>query len=115
MEIGGVRIPAGETVLLSLASANRDPGHFADPDRLDLGRDRSGHLALGHGIHYCLGAPLARMETETALAALLERFEHLELDVPRADLRWRPAIRARGLISLPVRWSSTRRTGFFDA
>lgn len=112
VEIGGVRIPAGETVLLSLASANRDPGHFADPDRLDLGRDRSGHLALGHGIHYCLGAPLARMETETALAALLERFEHLELDVPRADLRWRPAIRARGLISLPVRWSSTRRTGF---
>ncbi|MEX2982748.1 cytochrome P450 [Streptomyces sp. C36] len=104
MEIGGVRVPAGETVLLSIASANRDPRHFPDPDRLDLRRERSGHLALGHGIHYCLGAPLARMETETALAALLERFKNLELDVPRDALRWRPAIRARGLISLPVRW-----------
>lgn len=104
MEIGGVRVPAGETVLLSIASANRDPRHFPDPDRLDLRRERSGHLALGHGIHYCLGAPLARMETETALAALLERFKNLELDVPREALRWRPAIRARGLISLPVRW-----------
>ncbi|GHG48308.1 cytochrome P450 family protein [Streptomyces griseocarneus] len=104
VEIGGVTVPAGETVLLSIASANRDPGHFPDPDRLDLRRDRSGHLALGHGIHYCLGAPLARMETETALAALLERFKNLELDVPREALRWRPAIRARGLISLPVRW-----------
>ncbi|MEV5239617.1 cytochrome P450 [Streptomyces cinnamoneus] len=104
MEIGGVLVPAGETVLLSLASANRDPAHFAHPDRLDLGRDRSGNLALGHGIHYCLGAALGRMETETALAALLERFEKLELDVPREALRWRPTIRARGLISLPVRW-----------
>ncbi|MBO0656258.1 cytochrome P450 [Streptomyces triculaminicus] len=104
MEIGGVRVPAGETVLLSIASANRDPRHFPDPDRLDLRRERSGHLALGHGIHYCLGAPLARMETETALAALLERFKNMELDVPRDALRWRPAIRARGLISLPVRW-----------
>ncbi|GHC32612.1 cytochrome P450 family protein [Streptomyces cinnamoneus] len=104
MEIGGVLVPAGETVLLSLASANRDPAHFAHPDRLDLDRDRSGNLALGHGIHYCLGAALGRMETETALAALLERFEKLELDVPREALRWRPTIRARGLISLPVRW-----------
>lgn len=104
VEIGGVTVPAGETVLLSLASANRDPHHFPDPDRLDLRRDRSGSLALGHGIHYCLGAPLARMETETALAALLERFERLELDVPRDQLRWRPTVRARGLISLPVRW-----------
>ena len=61
--IGGVTVPAGETVLLSLAAANRDPRRFPDPDRLDLGRDATGHLALGHGIHYCLGAPLARLET----------------------------------------------------
>ncbi|MEU5429877.1 cytochrome P450 [Streptomyces olivoreticuli] len=105
VEIGGVTVPAGETVLLSIASANRDPRHFADPERLDPNRDRSGHLGLGHGIHYCLGAPLARMEMETALAALLERFPGLELDVPREELKWRPSVRARGLISLPVRWS----------
>ncbi|WKU47990.1 cytochrome P450 [Streptomyces sp. VNUA116] len=104
VEIGGVTVPAGETVLLSIAAANRDPHHFPEPDRLDLNRDRSGHLALGHGIHYCLGAPLARMETETALAALLERFPGLALDVAREELAWRPSVRARGLISLPVRW-----------
>ncbi|PSJ30174.1 cytochrome P450 [Streptosporangium nondiastaticum] len=104
VEIGGVTVPAGETVLLSIAAANRDPHHFPEPDRLDLNRDRSGHLALGHGIHYCLGAPLARMETETALAALLERFPGLALDVARKELAWRPSVRARGLISLPVRW-----------
>ncbi len=112
VEIGGVRVPAGETVLLSIASANRDPRQFPDPDRPDLRRERSGHLGLGHGIHYCLGAPLARMETETALAALLERFDDLELDVPRESLSWRPSLRARGLNSLPVRWSTASRTRF---
>ncbi|MEE4420107.1 cytochrome P450 family protein [Streptomyces bugieae] len=104
VEIGGVRIPAGESVLLAIASANRDPARFPDPDRLDRGRELSGHLALGHGIHYCLGAPLARMETVTALEALLARFPELRLAVPRGDLRHRPALRSRGLISLPVAW-----------
>ncbi|MET8182656.1 cytochrome P450 [Streptomyces sp. NPDC005336] len=104
IEIGGVTIPAGETVLLSAASAHRDPAQFPDPDQLNPHRGRSGHLALGHGIHYCLGAPLARLETETALAALLSRFPGLRLDVPRQEVRWRPSIRARGLISLPVAW-----------
>lgn len=65
-DIGGVTVPAGDTVLLSLSAADRDPARFPDPDRLDLARDASGHLALGHGIHYCLGAPLARAETEIA-------------------------------------------------
>lgn len=101
---GGVTIPAGETVLLSLAGANRDPGQFADPDHVDITRDATGHLALGHGIHYCLGAPLARMETEIALTALLDRFPHLALDVPPDALRWRPSMRARGLLALPVRF-----------
>lgn len=104
--IGGVQIPEGETVLLSLSAANRDPDRFPDPDRLDLGRDAAGHLALGHGIHYCLGAPLARAETEIALAALLERFEELELTEKEA--RWRPSLRARGLLDLPVRYRATR-------
>ncbi|GAB7108189.1 cytochrome P450 [Streptomyces phaeofaciens JCM 4814] len=102
--VGGVGIPAGETVLLSLAAAHRDPRRFADPDRFDLGRDASGHLALGHGIHYCLGAPLARLETEIALAALLERFPRLALDVAPDALLWRPSMRSRGLRELPVRY-----------
>ncbi|MER7849027.1 cytochrome P450 [Kitasatospora sp. NPDC096077] len=102
--IGGVTVPAGETVLLSLASANRDPGQFTDPDRLDLRRRENGHLALGHGIHYCLGAPLARMETALAITALLRRFPDLALDVPVERLRHRPTMRARGLLELPVRF-----------
>ncbi|MEV7022571.1 cytochrome P450 [Kitasatospora sp. NPDC093558] len=102
--IGGVTVPAGETVLLAIASANRDPDQFADPDRLDLRRRESGHLSLGHGIHYCLGAPLARLETEVALGALLRRFPDLALDVPVEQLRHRPALRARGLLELPVRY-----------
>ncbi len=102
--IGGVTVPAGETVLLSLASANRDPHRFPDADRLDLDRDTAGHLALGHGIHYCLGAPLARLETEIALTALLERFPRLALGVPYDELRWRASTRARGLMALPVRY-----------
>ncbi|MEU3615643.1 cytochrome P450 [Streptomyces sp. NPDC006872] len=102
LTIGGVTVPAGETVLLGLAAAHRDPARFTDPDRLDLGRDATGHLALGHGIHYCLGAPLARLETEIALAALLDRFPRLSLAVPAGELRRRPAMRARGLLALPV-------------
>ena len=72
--VGGVVIPAGEWVLPAISSANRDPAQYPDPDRLDLGRDTSGHVAFGHGIHHCLGAPLARMEAEVALGALLARF-----------------------------------------
>ncbi|GAA2151910.1 cytochrome P450 [Kitasatospora kazusensis] len=104
LAIGGVTVPAGETVLLVLGSANRDPQQFTEPDRLDLSRTESGHLALGHGIHYCLGAPLARLETEIALATLLRRFPALALDVPRDELRHRPSLRARGLLALPVRY-----------
>ncbi len=103
LEIGGTVIPAGDTVLLSLSAANRDPNRFPDPDRVDLGRDATGHLALGHGIHYCVGAPLARAETEIALAALLDRFENLEF--AGADPEWRPSMRARGLTALPVHYS----------
>ncbi|MGK4579255.1 cytochrome P450 family protein [Kitasatospora sp. HPMI-4] len=102
--IGDVTIPAGETVLLSLGSANRDPGHYEQPDRLDLHRRDSAHLSLGHGIHYCVGAPLARMETGIAIATLLRRFPDLALDIPRETVRRRPSIRARGLLALPVRF-----------
>jgi cytochrome P450 len=101
--IGDMVIPAGEWVLSAISSANRDPAQFPDPDRLDVGRDTSGHVAFGYGIHYCLGAPLARMEAEVALGALLARFPGISLAVPPRELRWRPVSLMNGLESLPVR------------
>ena len=101
--IGGVAIPAGEWVLLATSSANADPDRFADPDRLDFGREPGGHVSFGHGIHYCLGAPLARMEAEVAFGALLERFPKLSLAAAPQDLRWRPGSLMHGLEALPVR------------
>ena len=103
VEIGGVAIGPGEVVLVSLSGANRDPSRYADPDRLDLGRDSGGHVAFGHGIHYCLGAPLARLEAEIAFGALLDRFGSITLAVPPDELRWRPSTLIHGLESLPVR------------
>jgi cytochrome P450 len=102
-EVGGVTIPAGEPVLVVTSSANRDPARFPDPDRLDVGRDASGHVAFGHGIHYCVGAPLARLEGEIAFGALLARFPGLSLAVEPAALRWRPSSLIHGLETLPVR------------
>jgi cytochrome P450 len=102
VEVGGVVIPAGEWVFPALSSADRDPVQFADPDRLDLGRDASGHVAFGHGVHHCLGAPLARMEGEVALGALFARFPAISLAVPASELRWRPVSLMNGLESLPV-------------
>ena len=106
VEVGGVVIPAGEWVFPAVSSADRDPAQFADPDRLDLGRDASGHVAFGHGVHHCLGAPLARMEAEVALSALVARFPAISLAVPPSELRWRPVSLMNGLESLPVRLDS---------
>jgi cytochrome P450 len=103
LPIGGAVIPAGEWVIIATSSANWDPAQFPGPDRLDLGRDTSGHVAFGYGTHYCLGAPLARMEAEVALAALLARFPGMSLAVPPRELRWRPTSLMNGLESLPVR------------
>ena len=103
VEIGGVTIPAREWVLCATSSANRDPDRFGDPDRLDVGRDAGGHVAFGHGIHYCLGAPLARLEGEVAFGALLGRFPGLSLAADPATLRWRPSSLIHGLEALPVR------------
>jgi cytochrome P450 len=103
LEVGGVMIPAGEPVLVVTSSANRDPARFPDPDRLDVGRDASGHVAFGHGIHYCVGAPLARLEGEIAFGALLARFPALSLAVEPSRLRWRPSSLIHGLETLPVR------------
>jgi cytochrome P450 len=103
VSVGGTTIPAGEWVIIALPSANRDPARFPGPDRLGLGRDTSGHVAFGYGIHYCLGAPLARMETAVALGTLLDRFPRLSLAVRAETLRWRPVSLMNGLESLPVR------------
>ena len=100
--LGEVTVPAGDVVLVSLAAANRDPARFAAPDRVDVGR-RDAHLGFGHGPHFCLGAPLARMEGRIALSLLLERFPSLSLAVPPEALRWREGLFLRGLEALPVR------------
>ncbi|MDG9703906.1 cytochrome P450 [Streptomyces sp. DH37] len=103
VEIGGTVVPAGESVLAVLASASRDPRRFPDPDRFDIRRDARGHSAFGHGVHHCLGAPLARMEAAVALESLLERFPDLALDADPAGLEWYPGM-LRGLRGLPVRY-----------
>ncbi|MCW2944166.1 MAG: pSRTUE45c [Actinoallomurus sp.] len=104
IEIGGVRIPRGSTVLVGTAVANRDPDRFNDPDRLDVTRADNPHLAFGHGLHYCLGAPLARLEGQIAMTAVLRRLPGLALAVPPEDLQWQ-AGGLRGLKHLPVTFS----------
>ncbi|MFD3702458.1 cytochrome P450 [Nocardia sp. NPDC058658] len=101
--LGGTEIPAGELVYVSVAAADRDPARFADPDTMDTDRHPTGHLAFGHGIHFCVGAPLARLEAEIAFTALLRRFPDLHLNADQADLRWQTSTLIRGLDSLPVR------------
>ncbi|MET8975239.1 cytochrome P450 [Streptomyces sp. NPDC004539] len=102
LEIGGVPIEPGASVVIGLAAPDRDPARFPDPDRFDPRRDTRGHLAFGHGIHYCLGAPLARLEARTAIASLLDRAPGLTLDGPPGE--WLPGMLIRGVRSLPVRW-----------
>ncbi|POX45116.1 cytochrome P450 [Streptomyces sp. Ru72] len=104
--IGDTAIPGGgELVLVALADANRDPARFASPDRFDISRDARGHVAFGHGIHYCLGAPLARLEARIAVRTLLERCADLALDIHPAAITWRPGMMIRGPRSLPVRFT----------
>ncbi|GAB7105458.1 cytochrome P450 [Streptomyces phaeofaciens JCM 4814] len=106
LEIGGTAVAAGEAVMIGLTAADRDGDRYPAPDRFDIRRDTRGHLAFGHGIHYCLGAPLARMEARIALGSLLDRAPGLALDGPPGD--WLPGTLMRGVRSLPVRWSRER-------
>lgn len=106
LAIGGQDVPAGDPVLVVLAAADRDPARFDAPDALDLARSDNQHLGYGHGIHYCLGAPLARLEGQTALASLLTRLPDLELAIPPEELRWRGGLIMRGLRTLPVRFTT---------
>ncbi|QKW27926.1 cytochrome P450 [Streptomyces seoulensis] len=110
LTLGGQDIAAGDPVLVVLAAADRDPERFADPDTLDLARRDNQHLGYGHGIHYCLGAPLARLEGQTALATLLTRLPDLRLDADPEELRWRGGLIMRGLRTLPVRFTATSAT-----
>ncbi|MFJ8310623.1 MULTISPECIES: cytochrome P450 [unclassified Streptomyces] len=114
LTIGGRDIAAGDPVLVVLAAADRDPERFADPDTLDLGRRDNQHLGYGHGIHYCIGAPLARLEGRTALATLLQRLPDLRLAVEPADLRWRGGLIMRGLRTLPVEFTPPNGTASPD-
>ncbi|MGW7787798.1 cytochrome P450 family protein [Streptomyces tricolor] len=101
VEIAGVTVPRGATVVIASAIADRDPARFPEPDRLDITRRDNGHLAFGHGIHYCLGAPLARLEGRIAIGTVLRRLPDLALAVPPAELPWRPG-GLRGPARLPV-------------
>ncbi|MCX4095418.1 cytochrome P450 family protein [Nocardia sp. alder85J] len=102
MTIAGVEIPPGELVQIALSGANHDPAHFAAADDLDLTGDATGHLAFGHGIHYCVGAPLARLEAQIAFTALLQHFPRLRLDADVRTLRYHHSTLIRGLTELPV-------------
>ena len=104
MRIGDVTIPAYAQVIVSLAAANRDPARYRDPGTFDVRRDDGSHLAMGHGIHHCLGAPLARMEARIAFTALLARFPAMRLAVDPGELRWGhgDGLVLRGLSALPV-------------
>jgi cytochrome P450 len=100
--IGGTVIPKGEMVMVVIASADHDPERFADPDALDVTRADNKHLAFGKGIHFCLGAPLARMEGQIAIGTLLRRMPNLRLADSPESLTWRPGMVLRGLEGLPV-------------
>lgn len=102
VSIAGTMIPRGEQVLAVVGSANRDEQQFSHPEALDLAREPNRHLALGQGAHYCLGAPLARLEGQIAIGTLLRRAPALRLTVPIEGLRWRRGLFLRGLERLPV-------------
>lgn len=104
IEVGEVLVRAGEPVLGSLSSANRDGEVFANPDTLDFARSANPHIGFGHGAHHCLGAQLARMELQVALSCLLHRLPALRLAVPEQELTWKSGMLVRGLKAMPVAW-----------
>ncbi|WP_079530028.1 cytochrome P450 family protein [Halobacillus hunanensis] len=102
VELRGETIAKGDHVIVALDSANRDSEQFEDPDVFDITRGKSKHLAFGKGIHFCLGAPLARLEAEVAVTTLLRRMPGLQLNTTSEKLEWRPGMLMRGLKELPV-------------
>jgi cytochrome P450 len=108
--IGDVTIPAGSVVVVVIGSADRDADRFEDPETFDIRRAENPHIAFGHGIHFCLGAPLARVEGEIAIGTLLARFPDLTLDAEADRLPWHGGF-LRGLTSLPVRFTAPTGAG----
>jgi cytochrome P450 PksS len=108
LTLAGVAIKKGEMVFAALASANRDESQFPNPDTVDIARQPNRHLAFGLGIHFCIGAPLARLEGQIAIGALVERLADLKLAVDPRSLRWRPGLVLRGLRSLPVTFTPVK-------
>lgn len=104
VEVGGVLVKAGEPVLAAVASANRDEVAFPNANTLDVTRPAGPHLGFGHGSHYCLGAPLARLELQVTLATLVSRLPKLRLAVPFEELRWKRSIAVRCAVELPISW-----------
>ncbi|NEB29046.1 cytochrome P450 [Streptomyces sp. SID14446] len=102
LDIGGTAMASGDAVMIGLTAADRDGTRYPAPDRFDIRREARGHIAFGHGIHYCLGAPLARLEARVALGSLLERCPDLALDGPPSG--WLPGMLMRGARRMPVRW-----------
>lgn len=105
-QLGGQSIARGDLVIAVVGSANRDDAQFPDADVLDLGRTANRHVGFGRGPHFCLGAPLARLETEIALETLLRRLPNLRLAIAEDDLYWRPIPLFRSLAALPVAWDT---------
>jgi cytochrome P450 RapN len=104
VEVGGQLVRAGEAVLVEVASGNRDSAVFDHPDEIDLSRTDNPHVAFGHGVHHCLGAPLARLELQLAVGTLVRRLPGLRLAVPADDVPWRADRLVRGVSALPVEW-----------
>ncbi|CAM3692899.1 cytochrome P450 [Kibdelosporangium persicum] len=104
IEIGPVLIKAGDLVLLDNGAANHDPAAFPEPDRFDVTRPAGAHLSFGHGPHYCIGAPLAKVELEAVFTQLVRRFPDLRLAVELDELRMRANTQTGGLVDLPVTW-----------
>ena len=98
--VGGTEIPAGSLAFILLAAANRDPAHFPNPENFDIARDPNEHVSFGEGIHFCLGAPLARLEGAIAIESMLNKFPRLHLADPQAKLEYRGSMALRGLSEL---------------
>jgi cytochrome P450 len=109
--MGGITIPRGEMVYVAITSANRDGRHFPNPDTLDITREPNKHLAFGLGAHFCLGAPLARLEGQLAINTLLRRLPNLRLTMAPSQLRWRRGLLLRGLEALPVAFGGKASKG----
>lgn len=104
IEVGGQLVRQGEAVIVQMGAANRDGAVFEQPDEINFERENNPHIAFGHGVHHCLGAPLARMELQLAVGTLVRRLPGLRLAVPADDVAWRADRLVRGVRALPVAW-----------